>query len=139
MSRSERLHAGDLVIGPQVSVEGRIVLSGRGMVRIEGKFSGTIRCRGTVIIAEGAVVHADIEAGALVAAGVFEGRAEVEDQVRVTASAEVRADCAGMGLVLEPGARFNGKFERRQPLSVPRSEAEAGITGEEHDRRLPAS
>ena len=134
MSRSDRLHAGDLVVGPQVSLEGKVVLSGPGMVRIEGEFSGTIRCKGTVIIAEGAVVHADIQAGALVAAGFFEGSAEVEDQVRVTAGAEVHADCAGKGLVLEPGARFNGKFERRQPESAGKGEAKAGLTGEEHDR-----
>ncbi len=126
--------AGDLLVGPGVSVEGTVIVPGSGMVRIEGSLSGTIRCGGTIIIAGDARVKARIQAGALVVAGFFEGSAEVSEQIRVAAGAEVHADCAGSALVLEPGARFNGKFERRQTAIAGGNEANSSVTGAENDR-----
>jgi len=100
----------DCVIGQGVKAEGSI--EAPGMVRIDGEFSGDIISGASVIISKDAIMHAHIRARDLLVAGFFSGTAIVQNEVHYVETAQVRADCTGKMLIVEPGARVQGKFTR---------------------------
>ncbi len=100
----------DCAIGVGVAIRGTI--RAPSIVRIDGEFSGDITSDASVIISKSAVVHADIHARDLIVAGIFSGTANVQRQVRYSATARVDADCVGDALVMETGAIVRGKFSR---------------------------
>ncbi|MDH7483186.1 MAG: polymer-forming cytoskeletal protein [Spirochaetales bacterium] len=116
----------DCIVGRNVRIEGR--LEAKGLVRIEGSFSGTVTSSDMVVITRGARVSADITAEALVIAGEYEGEARVRDFVRIGTGGRARAAFVGDRLVMEEGSWFSGRFLRTGALREGMAEVTTGST-----------
>lgn len=80
-------------------------------LRIEGNVKGTIDCRGTFFVAEGATVDATVEADHVTIAGEFAGEVRCRGRLQMMPSARVRGRIATQSLVINEGAIYEGQLE----------------------------
>lgn len=88
-------------------VEGE--LSFEDTFRIDGRFHGRIRCRGTLIVGEHGHVDADIEVGRLFVHGEVRGQVKAFQRIEVVASGRLVADIQTPALVIEEAGFFQGR------------------------------
>lgn len=90
-------------------------------LRIEGKAKGKLSCQGTLHVAQGASVNAEIEAEQVVVAGVLEGTVNCRTRLQIMPSGEVKGKISTPSLVINEGARYEGQME--MPTQNPRLSA----------------
>lgn len=101
----------ECMVGKDARFEGKITCS--GLLRIEGECSGEISVQGTIIIAQGANVQADINADDVVVAGRLNGTVSAGRSVRLASTASVRADIRTPRFALDDGGLFWGTVSIR--------------------------
>lgn len=98
------------VLGKGSAFEGK--LSFEGTVRIEGKFSGEIHTKDTLVIGEGADVQAEIFAGSIVVSGGnVTGNLHARTLIELEKSARVRGNLETPALKIEKGVIFVGNCQ----------------------------
>ncbi len=107
------------VVGTDMRIIGEVISDGE--VRIEGRLEGDINCK-SVTIAEDAEVRGNVDAEELILHGALIGsvRAKV---VRLIASSLMMGDVAHEVLMVEPGAKIEGRCRParyREDVKVPR-------------------
>lgn len=81
----------------------------KGMLRIDGRFSGTVNSEnGTLIVSAGGVVEANIVVATARINGAVNGNIKATERVEFGRSAQVRGDIHTPALVIEQGAVFEG-------------------------------
>ena len=98
--------AGECLIGAASRFEG--ALSCQGLIRVEGECSGRLESAGTIVVAAGAAVNADLKAAEVIVAGALEGSIEASRRVHLAPGAKVRAEIRSRAFRLEEGAWFRG-------------------------------
>jgi cytoskeletal protein CcmA (bactofilin family) len=88
-------------------IEGKYTFS--GTVMLNGKFSGEIVSTDTLIIGEKGVVHASIQAGAVLVSGEVVGNVVASQRVDLRGKARVVGDIDAPVVVLEEGVLFEGQ------------------------------
>ncbi len=88
------------------TIEGKYTFT--GTVMLNGKFSGEIESRDTLIIGEKGVVQATIRAGAVVISGEVVGNVLASERVELRGSARVFGDVEAPVIVVEEGVLFEG-------------------------------
>jgi cytoskeletal protein CcmA (bactofilin family) len=114
-------------IGSGITIVGKI--TGKGTVRISGRFEGELHAS-TVLINDGAQVEGDIVAEELTIGGRVKGTIHA-NRVKLSSSAIVKGDIFNRSLMIEENARFEGASRReetvtdapRVPLSRPVAQA----------------
>lgn len=81
----------------------------RGSSRIGGRIEGQIVSEGLLIIEEEAVIVAEIRAEEAVIQGKVKGKIEASGRVELTATSQFDGDIATTSLVVNEGAKFNGR------------------------------
>lgn len=99
-------------LGKGIEIKG--TLRFEGSVRIDGKFVGKVISPATLIVGPDAVVDGEIEVGEIEVHGAVRGQVKVAQKATIHASGVVEADIDTRSLVLEPGARFNGRCEMQK-------------------------
>ncbi len=94
------------VIGADANFKGE--LSFDKSVRIEGSFEGQIHSKGTLHIAEGATVTANVEATNVRIEGTCKGNFTVSEKLHMLATAKVEGDLRTSRLEISDGAIFVG-------------------------------
>jgi len=94
------------VIGSDARIKGELYFE-KG-VRIEGTFEGEIKSKGSLAIAEGAKVHANIEAANLRLDGECKGNVQVSEKLQLMATARMEGDLRTSRLEIADGAIFVG-------------------------------
>jgi cytoskeletal protein CcmA (bactofilin family) len=121
-------------------------------LRIEGRAKGKLSCQGTLHVAQGATVNAEIEAEQVVVAGVLEGTVNCRTRLQIMPSGELRGKISTPSLVINEGARYEGQMvmpshssrlaaaRSRPPLAggVADDETAAAPLGESAGGRPPA-
>ncbi len=113
------------VLGPGIHWKGD--LSGVGGVRIEGTFDGSLSVKGAVVIADGAKVTADIQAGTVTVAGSLKGNVTA-GKVEIRATGRIWGDLVTSAFATEEGAFLRGlvRMEDDVPLlAQPAAQLEA--------------
>ncbi len=105
---------GTAVLGKTTTIRGRI--SGDGDLRVEGTVQGDIAVRGDVVIAAGAEVTADVQAGSIAVEGALEGDIHANEAVTIRTNARVKGAIVGSRLEIEEGASVSGRFEAQFDL-----------------------
>jgi cytoskeletal protein CcmA (bactofilin family) len=96
----------ETVLGPGISIKG--FLTGKGGVRIEGVFEGTIDIEGPLVIGEqGKVVSEEIRAPSVVAGGTVQANV-IADKVQVLRTGRVYGDVTTANLSTEEGGFLKG-------------------------------
>jgi cytoskeletal protein CcmA (bactofilin family) len=80
-------------------------------LRIEGQVKGTIECRGTLHIAQGANVNARVEAENISVAGELEGEITCRGKLQLLPSGRVTGKINTVTLVIHEGAFYEGELE----------------------------
>lgn len=101
--RSGEVHT---LLGKGSEFEGK--LSFEGQVRIDGKFSGQISTKDTLVIGEGAKVSAEISAGTVIINGVVEGNVKASQTVELHQPGRVKGSIETPSLSMERGVIFEG-------------------------------
>lgn len=106
---------------------------------VEGRVTGTVRCEGTLYIAEGASVDADISASNIVVSGTMSGTIRCHGLLEIRDSGVVRGEVDTVRLTILEGAVYEGHI-RMQPGEVTHSEApEAAAPDDVSDTAAPTS
>ncbi|HEU4594656.1 MAG TPA: polymer-forming cytoskeletal protein [Pyrinomonadaceae bacterium] len=98
----------------------------KGMLRIDGRFSGTINSEdGTLIVSAGGIVEANVEVATARINGTVNGDIKATRRVEFGRSAQVRGDIQTPSLVIEDGAIFEGSC--RMSTAAAPSKVEATV------------
>ena len=93
----------DMVINGSVKLENGII--------VYGQIEGSINTKGPVRLAKNAIVKGDIFGSDIRIAGTVEGNISSLGQVTLLKTSSVKGDITYKKLVVEDGARFEGKCE----------------------------
>ncbi len=93
-------------IDPNSVVEGTIATEQD--LQVEGRLNGKIICNGTMYIAEGASVDAEIEAESIVVSGKMSGTVRCRGRLEIQSTGIVTGDVTTGSLVIIEGARYEG-------------------------------
>ena len=106
----------ETILGPGVHYKGTI--TGVGGVRIEGSFDGTITLKGALVVADGAKVTAEIQAGAVSVAGSVKGNITA-GKVEILPTGRVWGDLVTSAFATEEGAFLRGQVTMQDEVPPP--------------------
>lgn len=112
-ARAGELHT---LLGKGSEFEGKLIFEGQ--VRIDGKFNGQIHTKDTLVIAEGAKVNAEINAGTVIVNGTVEGNIHATTAIELHQPARVKGNLETPVLVMDKGVIFEGSL-KMENLSKP--------------------
>jgi cytoskeletal protein CcmA (bactofilin family) len=96
------------IVGPGTFFRGHVEL--KGLLRIDGDFSGSVRTDGRVIVGKSGRADCAIEAGTVVVGGMFRGDILAFEKVILLSSCVVLGSVSAPRLVAEEGVLFSGRF-----------------------------
>ena len=83
-------------------------LSFNGIVRISGNVIGSIFSNDTLIISEGAIINADINANIILISGTVSGNIKATSRVEIKKPARFEGTITSPSLIVEEGVIFHG-------------------------------
>jgi len=95
------------VISNGVKVEGKI--SSEGSVRIDGNVLGDIDCQRNITIGERGEVFGKVSGQSIAIAGKVKGAINAKEKLMLESKANLEGDVYTKILVVEAGAKFDGK------------------------------
>ncbi|HET6465735.1 MAG TPA: polymer-forming cytoskeletal protein [Nitrospiria bacterium] len=104
-----------------------------GTIRIDGHVEGEIVTEGTLVVGEGAVIHAEISAGTVINGGKITGNVTALEKVQLLPTAVVDGSIKTPVLIIEEGVRFNGNCQMSGTAAIARRATEGSerVRGEE--------
>jgi len=106
----------DTVLSQDIEFSG--ILSFEKPFLIRGKVSGEIQAKGALVVAEGAIVEANIQAPVLIVRGVVQGNVHASERVEIAGSGKVVGDISAPEVLMETGCVFNGACTMTKRLSA---------------------
>jgi cytoskeletal protein CcmA (bactofilin family) len=103
VSRSGELNA---LLGKGSEFEGKLTFEGQ--VRIDGKFTGQIFTKDTLVIGDGAKVAAEISAGTVIVNGIIEGNIRASQMIEVHQPGRIKGNLETPSLSMDRGVIFEG-------------------------------
>ena len=92
-------------------VEFKGVINYQGTVRIDGQLEGEIHTEGVLIIGQGAVIDAKVEAGTIICQGRIVGDIIAREKIQLMSPAVLNGSVKTPSLAMEEGVLFNGTCE----------------------------
>lgn len=103
-------------------------------LRVEGRVTGTIVCKGTLHVAQGATVKAAVEAEAITVAGELEGEITCRGRLELLPSGRAKGQIATQSIVIHEGAVYEGELamganagRNRRPRTAEREASETPV------------
>lgn len=93
-------------INSDTVIEGTIKAAGN--LRIDGKLTGTLECKGRVVVGASGVIDGDIHCENAEIEGSINANITVSELLSLKSSAKVQGDIMTKKLAIEPGATFTG-------------------------------
>lgn len=94
------------LLGKGSEFEGKLTFEGQ--VRIDGKFSGQIFTKDTLVIGDGARVNAEINAGTVIVNGVVEGNIRATQIIELHQPGRIKGNLEAPALSIDRGVIFEG-------------------------------
>lgn len=79
-------------------------------IRLDGRVKGEVHCEQTVIVGETASIQAVIQAASIVIAGEVKGDMAATSKITLQKTARVTGDLRTPGIVIEEGAKLEGRI-----------------------------
>ncbi len=96
----------DTVLSSDIEFAGTLIFEKPFLIR--GRVSGEIDARGALVVAEGAVVEANVKAPTVIIRGSVQGNVVATDRVEIAASGKLVGDITAPEILMETGCVFNG-------------------------------
>src|SRR4051812_5441275 len=97
------------LLGKGSEFEGKLTFEGQ--VRIDGKFTGQINTKDTLVIGDGAKVTAEIVAGTVIINGQVEGNIKAIQHIELHQPGKVKGNLECPSLSIDRGVIFEGSCE----------------------------
>ena len=95
-----------------------------GVVKVEGRVTGTIRATSQIIVSPGAMIEGDLITNEAVVAGEVQGTIRASDRVELQATAFVRGDIYTPRISVLEGGRVSGEVNMSpEPLTATSAES----------------
>ncbi|GAB4396270.1 MAG: hypothetical protein OHK0053_09940 [Microscillaceae bacterium] len=101
-----------------------------GNLRLDGQLEGGIVSQARVVLGESALLKGDLKAQNAEISGEVEGTLVIDEILTLKATAILKGDIHCSKLIVEPGARFDGKCNMGQPVKDTSIKAQAPKTTE---------
>lgn len=95
------------IISNGVTIEGKV--SSNGSIRLDGKINGDIISEGNVTIGDQGEVNGKVNGLSITVGGKVEGSINAKEKLMLESKANLKGDVFTKILVVEAGARFDGK------------------------------
>jgi cytoskeletal protein CcmA (bactofilin family) len=95
------------LLSKEIKIEGDI--QGNENLQVEGKFKGSIKLAGDIVIGQTGVVDADVEADNVVIQGQINGNVTARKQLQIQSSGKLMGDCTAESIDIKEGALFEGR------------------------------
>lgn len=92
-------------------------LTGKSVVRIDGRVTGNINVENGIILGEKGVIVGDIQTISAIIYGTVNGNVKVS-QLEIKKTGKVNGDIRTETLEIEFGAQYNGKLEMKQLIQA---------------------
>lgn len=96
----------DTVLSPDIEFSGVLIFEKPFLIR--GRVSGEIDAKGALVVAEGAVVEANVKAPTVIVRGSILGNVVATDRVEIASSGKLVGDITAPEILMETGCVFNG-------------------------------
>lgn len=93
-------------LGEDTEFEGK--LSFKGVVRVDGHFTGEIFTEGTLIVGESAIIKSDIHVSHIIVSGEIRGNIIADNRIEIHAPGKVFGNIQAPAVVIEEGVIFEG-------------------------------
>ncbi len=107
------------IIGAGSEFKGEFKIN--GLLRIDGKFTGTIETHGKVLIGQTGEVITDIEARVVVVGGTVRGNIFAHERVILLTTGNVNGNIITPSIVMEDGVNFEGKCTINKTIEIKES------------------
>ena len=101
-------------VAPATCIDATSELKGtlrcRETLRIDGRIEGELHCEKNVIVGQGASIRAAIDAAEVTIAGEVKGDITASRKITLEATARVIGDLCTPGIVIEEGAKLEGRI-----------------------------
>ncbi|MCL2227531.1 MAG: polymer-forming cytoskeletal protein [Oscillospiraceae bacterium] len=97
----------DTIIGEGIIFE-KAMLKGAGVIRVDGKFSGTIDIDGHIILGERGSINGEITVDSALFAGKYQGNLCVKGTLHMTSTAILTGRVDAGKLIMDEGAKLSG-------------------------------
>ncbi len=104
------------IISNGVKIEGKITSSGN--IRVDGEVQGDIISQSNVSVGEYGKVNGQINASAITIGGTVSGTVKAQEKLILDAKANLNGDIITKILVVEAGAKFEGKSKMSESKST---------------------
>lgn len=115
------------ILSKGVTIEGK--LKSTGNVRIDGIINGDVIVSGNLTVGEGAEVNGEVLAENITLSGKIFGFVKAVEKIVLESKSLLKGDLVAKILVVEPGARFDGKCTMSQNSKVVVPEKETQTVG----------
>lgn len=105
-------------LGAGTVIEGTI--HAEGDIRIDGTLTGTINCKGKIIIGPQGLIDGTMNCKNSVVEGVIKGVINVDNELNIKETAKVNGEVNTGQLMVQPGAVFNVSCGMGQATSTPK-------------------
>lgn len=107
----------DTILSPDIEFSG--LLTFEKSFLIQGKVSGEIAATGLLVIAEEAVVEANIRAGKVIILGSVKGNVTATEKVEVASTGKLIGNVTAPDIHMEAGHYFNGRSTMMEKKNFP--------------------
>ena len=101
------------IISNGVKIDGKLTSSGN--IRVEGEIQGDISSQRDIVVGEGGKVNGQINADSITIGGKVSGTVKANEQLKLDLNGYLKGDIFTKILVIEAGARFDGKSKMGEP------------------------
>lgn len=113
--KKNRRPKGDIAAFIGLGTEFNGELSFEGVIRLDGRFSGRIKSKGTLIIGQTAHVTAEIEVDTVVVSGEVHGDVRAANRVQFHAPAKHYGNIISPVVIIDEGVIFEGNCHMNDP------------------------
>lgn len=108
LTRKDKSQSKDIVglLGKGTFFDGKLFFE--GTVRIDGSFSGEVATNGLLVIGDGAVVHARINAETIIIRGEMHGNIHANRSIEIRGNGKLYGDIQTPSLIVDEGVCFEG-------------------------------
>jgi cytoskeletal protein CcmA (bactofilin family) len=125
------------ILGPDAVFKGELQFE-KG-VKVLGSFEGTIHTKGRLLVAQGAKMRANIEAGDVEIEGDIQGNVTTTNKVQLKSSAKLHGDLRTSRLEVNEGAVFIGQCHVGPTNGKAASPSDASASSDEKPKAAAAS
>lgn len=119
------------VVASGMSITGH--LDTNGVVKVEGKVTGSIRAERQVLVARGGMVDGDIMTREAIIGGKVRGAIYADERVEVQATSLINGDITTKRILLQEGGEVNGHVRMEDPKALSRKIELPGETESESE------